>query len=141
MAPIIRPYEFSDFLQLEVWLPSEEPQIYWPRELLQSTLSPQGAWVLIENQKLQGIVIFNEAPPTLEILLIAIHPDSRKKGYGQKLFQELINARQCGQVWLEVHEGNSQAHGFYTSLGFQQVGRRPRYYRDGGAALLLELKR
>jgi [ribosomal protein S18]-alanine N-acetyltransferase len=43
------------------------------------------------------------------------------------------------RIWLEVHAQNSSALALYSNLGFQEVGRRPKYYRDGGDAVLLTL--
>jgi ribosomal protein S18 acetylase RimI-like enzyme len=35
-----------------------------------------------------------------------------------------------------VHEANQNAIKFYKNKGFQQLGIRKKYYKDGGAALL-----
>jgi ribosomal-protein-alanine N-acetyltransferase len=41
---------------------------------------------------------------------------------------------------LEVRAGNAAARALYASFGFEEVGRRKRYYHDNGEdALLLEL--
>lgn len=40
------------------------------------------------------------------------------------------------EIWIEVHENNHPARSLYEKLGFLQVGKRPRYYSDGGAGIL-----
>ena len=42
-------------------------------------------------------------------------------------------------MFLEVSEANAPARALYRRLGFAEVGRRPRYYDDGGDALVLRL--
>jgi ribosomal-protein-alanine N-acetyltransferase len=44
------------------------------------------------------------------------------------------------EIWLEVHEGNDAARKLYEKQGFVAEGRRPRYYRDGGSAILYTLR-
>ncbi len=39
---------------------------------------------------------------------------------------------------LEVKASNHGALSLYSKLGFDEVGRRPRYYSDGEDALLLQ---
>ena len=39
---------------------------------------------------------------------------------------------------LEVAESNAAARAFYAKAGFVEIHRRPNYYRDGSAALVLE---
>jgi ribosomal-protein-alanine N-acetyltransferase len=41
------------------------------------------------------------------------------------------------RLLLEVREGNDGAIRLYATVGFVEVDRRPRYYRDGSAALVL----
>ena len=49
----------------------------------------------------------------------------------------------CGRqgdfiAMLEVKASNQGALSLYSKLGFDEVGRRPRYYSDGEDALLLQ---
>jgi ribosomal-protein-alanine N-acetyltransferase len=43
----------------------------------------------------------------------------------------------AARLLLEVAEANPAARSLYAAAGFAPVGRRPRYYPDGGDALLL----
>ena len=66
-----------------------------------------------------------------ELLLLAVCPEMRRRGYGRALLGEVVaTARLSGarSVFLEVRSGN-EAVTLYSSAGFAPVGRRPGYYR------------
>jgi ribosomal-protein-alanine N-acetyltransferase len=42
---------------------------------------------------------------------------------------------------LEVSEHNEAALAFYRQRGFVEIDRRPRYYRDGAAAIVMSYGR
>jgi len=57
------------------------------------------------------------------------------------LLDHLIRAlREAGatQLFLEVAESNRAATGFYRAAGFDPVGRRPKYYADQDALVLMK---
>jgi ribosomal-protein-alanine N-acetyltransferase len=62
---------------------------------------------------------------------------------GRRLFAALaveLSAAAATSVHLEVRSSNAPALAFYAALGFEEVGRRPRYYADPVEdALLLRL--
>ncbi len=74
----------------------------------------------------------------LHVLQVAVCPRLRRAGAGTRLMLEL-ERRAVGAeaAWLEVRSDNDAAIGMYGSIGYRQVGRRPRYYVDGCDALLL----
>lgn len=62
---------------------------------------------------------------------IAVFPEARRKGVARQLLDSLIEwLRQQGGIFLtlEVRPSNAAAVSLYRSLGFQEVGRRPRFY-------------
>lgn len=79
------------------------------------------------------------------IATIAVHPAMRGRGVGRELLKTLLE--QCAQdgavsALLEVRAGNMTAQNLYKSFGFEEVGRRPRYYRDNFEdAILMTLSR
>jgi [ribosomal protein S18]-alanine N-acetyltransferase len=81
--------------------------------------------------------------PEAHIVTIASHPQWRRHGLAEWLLLEMLaQARSQGatEATLEVRVGNLGAQALYEKLGFRQVGRRKRYYRDNGEdALLLTL--
>lgn len=74
------------------------------------------------------------------ITILGIHPDYQGQGLGQALLLSLLQvARQQGLEWatLEVRVSNQTARSLYGKFGFQEAGRRPRYYPDTGEDALL----
>jgi ribosomal-protein-alanine N-acetyltransferase len=64
---------------------------------------------------------------------VAIHPDARGKGDGERLMRALMDmARELGlnYMTLEVRRSNNAAQCLYRKLGFVDVGYRKRYYED-----------
>ena len=81
-----------------------------------------------------GYVVLNPVGDAHDLHRIGVDPDWRRLGLARRLFAAVDPG---GEVLLEVAETNGAALGLYTSLGFEEIGRRPRYYRDGSAALVL----
>lgn len=66
-----------------------------------------------------------------EIANVAVHPDWRGRGVGSALLDDVLaaaRARATAAVYLEVRASNDTAQALYASRGFEQVGRRRRYY-------------
>ena len=77
-----------------------------------------------------------------EIATLAVHADSRGRGFGEQIIQSLmqrLEARGVTSVFLEVRPSNHVARRLYTRLGFREVGKRPNYYANGETALILRL--
>jgi ribosomal-protein-alanine N-acetyltransferase len=94
------------------------------------------------EQQVIGFVLARLITPQVEIFIIAVLPQFRKQGIGQKLCQKTFETAikyDCKKCWLEVRESNQTARAFYENLKFQIVGRRKRYYQfPVEDALLLE---
>lgn len=75
-----------------------------------------------------------------ELLKIAVLPERQRQGLGEQLLNALIIALRARSVvtqYLEVREQNHQAVAFYKKFGFQNIGRRARYYTDPSDTALL----
>ena len=64
-----------------------------------------------------------------EILNLAVAPEFRRGGVARRLVADLMD-RHGGEVFLEVRESDREARIFYKAVGFEEAGRRPRYYSD-----------
>lgn len=76
-------------------------------------------------------LVFDEA----HVTNIAVHPEKRGRGWGEKLLRYLMAvARDCGasKMSLEVRVSNTIALRLYKKLGFTISGRRKGYYQDNG---------
>lgn len=86
-----------------------------------------------------GILILGESA---DIQTIAVDGRARGQGQGRRLMLALADAavaRGVRDVFLEVRADNVSARGLYESLGFVEVGVRPRYYQpDGVDAIVMQ---
>lgn len=113
----------------------------WTKDLLKQELEiGQGVGLVVENFGLAAFVLFRLYEQHREITVLATHPDRQRRGDMHFLLTSMLEKRSPQErIWLEVHDKNAGALQLYNGLGFEQVGRRPRYYRDGGDALLFTL--
>lgn len=68
-----------------------------------------------------------------ELANLAVVPSARGAGVGKALVDAALRygeERACVCMYLEVRESNGAARAVYAARGFEQVGRRRRYYRD-----------
>lgn len=74
---------------------------------------------------------------------VAVKPQHRKQGFGVKILEELLTFSE-GEglefVTLEVRESNAPAINLYKKMGFEEVGKRPNFYRDPKEDALLLTK-
>lgn len=89
-----------------------------------------------------GFVFWRSLGEEAEILSIGVAPRMRRRGGARALLSEVIErARSEGvrKLFLEVDVANSAAEALYASAGFDRIGRRRRYYKNGGDALVMRL--
>jgi ribosomal-protein-alanine N-acetyltransferase len=97
----------------------------------------------LPSETLLGFAVAIVFAPEAELETIAIAAAGQRRGIGRRLFAALaaeLSAAGATHVHLEVRSSNSPALAFYGSLGFEEIGRRPRYYTGPVEdALLLRL--
>ena len=79
-------------------------------------------------------------PDAIQIVTIAVRPESQRRGLGELLVQRAFAlAEEVGaeEVTLECRESNDPARRLYGKYGFEEVGRRERYYQDNGEDALI----
>jgi ribosomal-protein-alanine N-acetyltransferase len=75
-----------------------------------------------------------------EILRVVVDPSQRHRGVATRLLIEAIHLLMTEGIhafFLEVREDNAPALGLYRKFSFRILHRRPNYYPDGCAALVL----
>lgn len=96
--------------------------------------NPLSLWlVAIDDNKLAGYVGSQSVLGWADMMNLAVAPEYRRLGVGEKLVTELICKLKENQVTcltLEVRISNEPAIKLYTKLGFAEVGRRPGYYHN-----------
>lgn len=113
----------------------------WNKDLLKHELKiSQGIGLRVEGEGLTSFVLYRHFDEHREITILATKPNRQRKGDMRFLLTYLLERRSPGErIWLEVHEHNEPARQLYGKLGFIEVGRRPKYYRDGKDAILYTL--
>lgn len=109
----------------------------WSEPQCSGILIMPGVWMTLARceARAAGFSIARIVADEAELLLIAVRADARRRGVGQALLTSFCeNARRRGarRVHLEMRDGNAAAS-MYSAAGFEQVGRRPNYYRGAGA--------
>jgi len=93
-----------------------------------------------QNPRVVGYIGFWFIVDEAHISTLAVHPDYRRQGIGDLLFNTVLkHADELGakMVTLEVRVSNSTAIKLYKKYDFEVVGKRPRYYRDNNEDALL----
>jgi ribosomal-protein-alanine N-acetyltransferase len=78
----------------------------------------------------------------LHVLKVATHPLYEGRGLARTLLDEAKCEGQRSEargLILEVRPSNRRAIRLYRHLGYDVLGRRPRYYADGEDALVMSL--
>ena len=115
------------------------PQDPWPEASFQTLLSQPGVAGFIDPRG--GMVLVRSVVDEAEILTLGAAV--KRQGIGKALMETAIaqlRARKVVSLYLEVAASNIAAIGLYDALGFEQTGKRPKYYPDGGDALILRLQ-
>jgi [ribosomal protein S18]-alanine N-acetyltransferase len=74
------------------------------------------------------------------ITLLAVDPDYQRQGLGQAMLLALLKRAQrrgLERSTLEVRASNQVALALYQKFGFQEAGRRKKYYQDNGEDALI----
>jgi ribosomal protein S18 acetylase RimI-like enzyme len=116
------------------------------RRSLRRFLSVPSAELLVAEEadgRLAGtaILLFRPRSAVARLYSIAVARHMGGRGVASMLLraaEECASRRGCGSVRLEVHQTNHAAISRYRKSGYQEFGRRRRYYEDGGDALLFE---
>ena len=107
----------------------------WSENSVASELeNPLSLWLIAEEDgAVCGYVGSQTVLDETDMMNIAVHPDSRRKGIAAALITELVSrlkARGSRVLRLEVRESNFSAIALYEALGFTQLGLRKNYYRN-----------
>jgi ribosomal-protein-alanine N-acetyltransferase len=115
----------------------------WSEESLRAAMAQPNAVALVArgaNDAAHGFVVARRAADEVEILLVAVAANARRRGAGSALVAAaLADAARAGATTahLEVRASNAAAIALYEQLGFVAVGRRPRYYDATEDAVLM----
>jgi ribosomal-protein-alanine N-acetyltransferase len=80
-----------------------------------------------------GYVIFWLVHDEIHVLNVGTAPEARRRGVGRALMvqaEEVGRSKGAHLSTLEVRRSNAPAIALYRSLGYREVGVRPRYYAE-----------
>ena len=105
----------------------------WSERSITAEISnPLSKWfVAVEGDTVVGYIGSQTVLGESDMMNVAVSPEFRGRGIGEKLVQTLIDWLKDNQVYrltLEVRVSNEPAIKLYEKLGFTQIGRRPNYY-------------
>ena len=104
------------------------------REFVSALQAPHTIFLIAEDADgvVAGYAIAMAVTDEAEILNLAVHPGLRGQGIGGTLLDAAVDAvksRGAEQIYLEVRESNDSARKLYAGRGFDEITRRPGYYR------------
>lgn len=108
----------------------------WSAEALEKILALPHSFGLLALTPVEplGFLLAQAAADESEIINLAVAPAARRRGIGRSLLAEAMERARTGgarAMFLEVASDNEAARALYESVGFEQVGIRPDYYRIG----------
>ncbi|HSL46789.1 MAG TPA: ribosomal protein S18-alanine N-acetyltransferase [Anaerolineales bacterium] len=118
----------------------------WPERSFRFELTDNPAsrcWVAELDGKAIGMIVVWLIVSEAHVATIATHPDFRRQGIAKRLLSHALrHLIEEGAVssFLEVRESNVAAQAMYRKFGYEETGRRRRYYRDNDEdAILMNL--
>ena len=90
-------------------------------------------WVLEDDVGLVGYAAASVQAGEAHLLNICIDPTVQSRGQGRRLLRamrRIAKGQGAERMFLEVRPSNPRAITLYHEEGFNEIGRRPRYYPD-----------
>ena len=116
---------------------------FWNIDILKDELKSQNSEFVcakIEN-KVVGFAGIKIVLDTADIMNIAVKEDYRRQGIATLLLNNILdicNEKNIKTINLEVNEENFSAIRLYQKFGFEENGRRKKYYDNKFDAILME---
>lgn len=118
----------------------------WPERSFRFELTDNPAsrcWVAELDGKIVGMIVVWLIVDEAHVATIATHPDFRRKGIAKRLLSHALQKlmdQGARSSFLEVRESNIVAQEMYRKFGYEETGRRRRYYKDNDEdAILMNL--
>ena len=121
----------------------------WSVDLFKAELqSPHSFNLIVRDNSLSdksvaAYIVYWIAADEMQILDLAVDERFRRHGLARLLIQSALKqAAGAGAVhaFLEVRRSNEAALSLYNALGFDEIGERRKYYKDGEDAIVMGLR-
>lgn len=145
MTLVIRKMTLDD-IPAVVDLDQKSFSLPWPERSFRFELTDNPAsrcWVAELDGKVVGMIVVWLIVDEAHVATIATHPDFRRKGVAKRLLSHALQKlmeQGARSSFLEVRESNLAAQEMYRKFGYEETGRRRRYYKDNDEdAILMNL--
>jgi len=145
MKPVIRKMTVEDVPAVSE-LDQKSFSLPWPERSFRFELTDNPAsrcWVAELDGKVIGMIVVWLIVDEAHVATLATHPDFRRQGIGRRLLAHALRhmiEEGARSSFLEVRESNVAAQEMYRKFGYQESGRRRRYYKDNDEdAILMNL--
>lgn len=107
----------------------------WERETMRAEIASEwGRYLVAEDAtgRALGYAGLRAVGVEGDVQTIAVEADARGRGIGRALLAALLDEaarRGVRELFLEVRADNPVARALYESVGFREIGVRPRYYQ------------
>ncbi|MCF8057378.1 MAG: ribosomal protein S18-alanine N-acetyltransferase [Desulfocapsa sp.] len=119
----------------------------WSREQIEAELGKETGCALVavsSSGRVEAWCCGLQAGPDAELLKVTVRAERRRKGLAEALLQALCShfaEHDAEQVFLEVRSRNFPALQLYAKLGWQETGRRKRYYNEPADDAIILVRR
>ena len=120
----------------------------WTRGIFRDCLhAGYSMWVHERDGAIVGYGVLSVAVGEAHVLNLCTAPGGEGQGLGQRMLHALLKiarSQRAQRVFLEVRPSNPRAIDLYQRCGFNEIGRRPRYYpatggREDAIVMAMEL--
>jgi ribosomal-protein-alanine N-acetyltransferase len=116
----------------------------WTRQRVERAIKASETLVLAATleESLAGFGILDFGDESAHLSLFAVREDLQRQGIGTGMFEWMKRSALTAGIAvirLELRARNLHAQSFYRTLGFEQTGRVPGYYRGKEHALRMAL--
>ena len=129
--PSVRPMREADIDHV-IAIELRAYEFPWTQQIFRDCLrAGYHGFVLDFSGCIAGYFMLSVAAGEAHILNICVDPCEQGKGHGRRLVKRAMDMarwHRAQRVFLEVRPSNPFAIGLYHDIGFNEIGRRPKYY-------------
>ncbi len=115
----------------------------WSEKLLKNKIPFLIQKLFLIDGKIIGFAEFKIIEDEADLQMIVLKKEYQGKGYGKLFlskFLKELKEKGIEYVYLEVSEKNKNAFNLYKKLGFKEMEKREKYYKNGDDALVMRLR-